>query len=84
MDCDGDVAVASDAILNAAQSRAGITFSDGEASKKNARFQLGVGRGLVIDISDKEEPVDVVLAAVPSKEPSALVFLYFFEEVDPI
>ncbi|MBQ8408520.1 MAG: hypothetical protein IJY39_06600 [Clostridia bacterium] len=81
-DCGGDVAVATDAILNAAQTRAGITFPDGEASRKNARFQLGVGSGLVIDISDVEAPVDVVLAAVPTKDPSTLVLLYFFEEVE--
>ena len=60
----------------------GYTFSDTEATRKNAKFQSSGNRQVLIDLSNVEGTVDVILAAVPALDTSTLVLLFCFEDVD--
>ena len=70
---------ASSGIVEGAEGKAKVTFADAETSKKNGAFQ---GAPVTIDLSDyKDRTVDVIIAAIPEKEPGSLMLLYCFEDV---
>ena len=72
----GDTGKAGKAIVEAAQERCGVTFTDFELSKTNGAFQ---GSGITADLSAYAgQTVDFTLGAIPMGAESSIVLLYHF------
>jgi hypothetical protein len=81
-DCGGlkNATTTSDEFLNATIPYSG-EFSDPEGAKQKAQFMQGSG-GILIDLKAyKDQIVDVIFAAVPTKEPDNLVIVFYFKGV---
>ena len=80
-DCGGKFSNSYNEIINVAQKRAGVTFSDFEAAKINGSFQ---GEGLLLDLTpyaDAETPLQIYFCAIPKNAPGRVVILFTFNNV---